>query len=56
MSFMDKLWVVLLSGLPWWGFLVWAIWWLTREKLRERRRNRRAARPICGYTADREGR
>lgn len=41
---MDKVWVVLLAGSPFWAFLLWTAWWLVSDALGERRRARAAAR------------
>lgn len=46
---MDTLLTVLLAGLPFWGFLLWAAWWLSADALRERRRARAAARMAARY-------
>jgi hypothetical protein len=53
---MDKVWVVLLASAPFSTFLVWVVWWLVSDALKERRRARAAVQLAERYGHNRDDR
>lgn len=51
-----QVWVALLASSPFSAVVLWAVWWLISDALRERRRDRAAARFAAQYERKRDER